>query len=123
MKDESKPAYTLKIRGGADTYIKQDGSIGTAGKGPLVQTDLSATLGVTQDQYLFAPVEGEHSEDYIVRRLTPTECAKLQLFPPDWCNDVAHSDSQEYKLWGNGISLPTLLPMMSAMEKILNGEE
>ena len=55
-----KPAYLLKIRGGADTYIKADGSIGTAGKGPLIQTDVSATLGVTQDQYLFAPKRKKH---------------------------------------------------------------
>ena len=47
-------SYTLKIRGGADTYRKADGSIGTAGKGPLVQENLSATLGVSQDQTLFA---------------------------------------------------------------------
>lgn len=35
--------------------MKPDGSIGTAGKGALIQTDISATLGVSQDQYLFAP--------------------------------------------------------------------
>ena len=46
-------AFTLKIRGGADTYIKSDGSIGTAGKGPLIQDNLSGTLGVSQDQTLF----------------------------------------------------------------------
>jgi len=120
MKDETRPAYTLKIRGGADTYLKQDGTVGTAGKGPLVQTDLSATLGVTQDQYLFAPVKyAEGTEDYIARRLTPTECARLQGFPDDWCSDVPHSDSAEYKLWGNGIALPCLLPMMKAMADIL----
>ena len=55
-----KPAYLLKIRGGADTYIKADGSIGTAGKGPLIQTDISPTLGVTQDQYLFSPKRKRH---------------------------------------------------------------
>lgn len=53
-----KPAYTLKIRGGCDTYLKSDGSVGTAGKGPLIQEEKSATLGVTQDQYLFAPRGG-----------------------------------------------------------------
>jgi len=37
--------------------MKHDGKIGTAGKGPLVQIDKSATLGVSQDQYLFAPVK------------------------------------------------------------------
>lgn len=48
-------AFTLKIRGGCDTYLKHDGKTGTAGKGPLIQVNKSATLGVTQDQYLFAP--------------------------------------------------------------------
>jgi len=85
---------------------------------------------------------------YIVRRLTPVECARLQGFPDWWCADLAipdptdekitfwtevwetwrrvtnpkgkpktekqirkwladpYTDSAEYKLWGNGISLP-----------------
>ena len=51
---------------------------------------------------------------YIVRRLTPTECARLQGFPDDWA-DFPHSDSAEYKMWGNGIALPCILPMMKAM--------
>jgi site-specific DNA-cytosine methylase len=50
--------------------------------------------------------------------LTPTECARLQGFADDWCEDVPHSDSAEYKLWGNGISLPVLLPMFKAMRKV-----
>ena len=57
---------------------------------------------------------GSDSE-YVVRRLTPTECARLQGFPDDWCADVPHSDSAEYKMWGNGIALPCILPMMKAM--------
>ncbi len=43
---------TLKIRGGADTYVKDDGKIGTAGKGALVQWELSGTIGAVQDQFL-----------------------------------------------------------------------
>lgn len=68
---------------------------------------------------------GSDSDDYeyAVRRLTPTECARLQGFPPDWCDDVPHSDSAEYKLWGNGIALPCLLPMMKAMADLLKGDE
>lgn len=53
--EERIPCYTLKIRGGRETYIKADGSIGTAGKGVLIQKELSATLAVAQDQYLFVP--------------------------------------------------------------------
>ena len=55
--------------------------------------------------------------DYRARRLTPRECARLQGFPPDWCDDVPHTDSAEYKLWGNGIALPCLLPMLKAMKE------
>lgn len=67
-------------------------------------------------------LERSPNSDYIVRRLTPTECARLQGFPDDWCADVPHSDSAEYKLWGNGIALPCLLPMMKAMSIRLQEE-
>ncbi|MFA9381943.1 MAG: DNA cytosine methyltransferase, partial [Acetanaerobacterium sp.] len=32
---------------------------------------------------------------YVVRRLTPTECALLQGFPPDWCAGLDTSDPTE----------------------------
>jgi DNA (cytosine-5)-methyltransferase 1 len=49
---EGDVPYTLKVRSGVsvDSYGK------AAGKGALIQKDLSATLGVSQDQYLFQPV-------------------------------------------------------------------
>jgi DNA (cytosine-5)-methyltransferase 1 len=47
-----------------------------------------------------------------IRRLTPTECARLQGMPDWWCDDVPHSDSAEYKMWGNGMSLPCILYVM-----------
>lgn len=38
---------------------------------------------------------------YIVRRLTPTECARLQGFPDDWCADLGTDEptDDEIKLW------------------------
>lgn len=98
---------------------------------------------------------------YIVRRLTPTECARLQGFPdwwghPDqkedftedeyrfWLNvrnthavingrtekqytkeqmlswyNKLHTDSSEYKMWGNGIALPNALYVMIGIRKEL----
>ena len=99
---------------------------------------------------------------YIVRRLTPTECARLQGFPdtwghPDkkddftgdeyrfwmnvrnthasikgkqekyygkdqmlkWYNNL-HTDSAEYKMWGNGIALPTALYVMQGIAETKN---
>lgn len=57
----------------------------------------------------FLAVENEGTErkrKYIVRRLTPTECARLQGFPDWWTDGADGSDSAKYKLWGNGIALP-----------------
>ena len=66
--------YTLKIRGGSDTYIKKDGSIGTAGKGALIQTNLSATLGVTQDQVLFVPMRERQKDGRIHNGNGSSQC-------------------------------------------------
>ena len=102
----------------------------------LVASDYKDPPTVSEDPY------------YVVRRLTPTECARLQGFPDWWCRGLEtekpaeedllfwrgvfeayrkatapdskpktdaqiikwlknpHSDSAEYKLWGNGVALP-----------------
>ena len=102
---------------------------------------------------------------YIVRRLTPTECARLQGFPDTWghpdvkteltdaeyqfwlnvrnthavINDKAtkeytkeqilkwynglHTDSSEYKMWGNGIALPNALYMMQGIADVMSEEK
>ena len=94
---------------------------------------------------------------YIVRRLTPTECARIQGFPDKWGHpdhkddfteeeyrfwlDVRnthasingrqvreytkaqmlawynklHTDSAEYKMWGNGVALPTVSYVMQGI--------
>lgn len=56
---------------------------------------------------------------YIVRRLTPTECAKLQGFPTWWCDGANGSDSAQYKLWGNGIALPCAEDVLGRIAKAL----
>jgi len=99
---------------------------------------------------------------YVVRRLTPTECARLQGFPDEWAHpdikteltdeeytfwlnvrnthaeingkavkeytkdqmltwyNKLHTDSAEYKLWGNGIALPCALYVMQGIAEVLN---
>lgn len=99
-----KNIYMLKVRGGADTYIKRDGSQGTAGKGALVSEDLSFTVATTQDQTLIQPCES----GYVVRRLTPTECERLQGFPDGWTDIDGAKDAPRYKALGNSIAVPVL---------------
>lgn len=56
---------------------------------------------------------------WIVRRLTPTECARLQGFPDWWCADIPHKDAPEYKMWGNGVALPCVLYIMEGLAEAL----
>ena len=49
---------------------------------------------------------------YVLRRLTPTECARLQGFPDWWTDGVEGSDSARYKMWGNGIALPCAVDVL-----------
>ena len=115
--------------------------------------ELANTLVATD--YKDPPIVNEPA--YIVRRLTPTECARLQGFPDWWCDDLAienptdedvarwrdifethakalgkkgkpktdaqiikwlkapHSDSAEYKMWGNGVALPNVFYVLSGI--------
>ena len=93
------------------------------GNGQTDQLKLSAkarTLNCMHDQQALL-IKGENMDDteYLVRRLTPTECARLQGFPDWWCSDVEHTDSAEYKMWGNGVALPCVLYVMEGIKKYL----
>ena len=58
---------------------------------------------------------------YVLRRLTPIECARLQGFPDWWCDGANGSDSAQYKLWGNGIALPCACDVLGRIaEEIRN---
>ena len=114
---------------------------------------ISASMGSKQwlgNQEAFSGDYHIVEPDYIVRRLTPTECARLQGFPDWWCGGLGtenpteeemafwrevfethrkimgtsskpksdsqirkwlkdpHSDSAEYRMWGNGCALPNV---------------
>ena len=117
------------------------------------EEEMANTLVATD--YKDPPIVNEPR--YIVRRLTPTECARLQGFPDWWCDDLEtenptdedislwreifqthtdalgkktkpktdnqirkwlknpHSDSAEYKMWGNGVALPNVVFVLSGI--------
>ena len=53
----------------------------------IAEEELANTLVATD--YKDPPIiNDEVEENYIVRRLTPTECARLQGFPDWWCEDL-----------------------------------
>jgi site-specific DNA-cytosine methylase len=55
-----------------------------------------------------------YSNDMRIRRLTPTECERLQGFPDGWTEGV--SDTQRYKVLGNAV---TVNVVQAIMEKLL----
>ena len=57
------------------------------------------------------------SRKYIVRRLTPLECCRLQGFPDWWEDGVEGSDSARYKMWGNGIALPCAVDVLKRISE------
>lgn len=95
------------------------------GNGQLHQTDLgdkAGALNCMHDQQAVI-TQGRPPRKYIVRRLTPTECARLQGFPDWWCDGVEGSDSAKYKMWGNGIALPCAVDVIGRIAKELRKEE
>ena len=94
--------YMLKLRHTGTPNIG-------GGEGAMIGEDVSYTLATSQDQTIFEPAEG----GYIVRRLTPTECERLQGFPDGWTDipwkGQEHApDTPRYKAMGNSMAVPVM---------------
>lgn len=68
--------------------------------------------------------------DYKIRRLTPTECERLQGFEDSWTakgmengKEVDISDTQRYKMCGNAITIPVVGAIVDALNKSLEVEQ
>lgn len=120
------------------------------------EKELASTLVATD--YKDPPLVND--DHILVRRITPTECARLQGFPDDWCDNLheenpseeevafweqvwethrqlvsknkrpktrkqilkwlkqPHSDTAEYKMWGNGVALPCVYFVLAGIAKV-----
>lgn len=94
------------------------------GNGQLHQISMSEksnTLDCMHDQQAIL-TSGNTTRKYIVRRLTPLECCRLQGFPDWWEDGVEGSDSARYKMWGNGIALPCAVDVLGRIAKANRNE-
>ena len=82
---------------------------------------VSNTLDCMHDQKFIVGGGSDLESDrkYVLRRLTPTECARLQGFPDWWVDGAEGSDSAIYKMWGNGIALPCAADVIGRLAKEL----
>lgn len=56
-------------------------------------------------------------EDFIIRKLTPIECARLQCFPDDWCKDL--SNTRQYKGYGNAVNVEVVKHIFNCLKESL----
>ena len=56
---------------------------------------------------------------YLIRRLTPLECERLQGFPDSWTDIPGASDSARYKALGNSVAIPCVEFIMSRIAAAL----
>lgn len=93
-KDPPVAAYAMREREGRPG----------GGKGPLLSEDVSLTLLDHCDQTVFH----EEADGWIVRRLTPLECERLQGFPDNWTAIEGAKDGPRYKAIGNSMAVPVM---------------
>lgn len=85
-------------------YAIQGNMIGRADtngpNGSGIRQDVSFTLTARDRHGVAYEVE---SEEYLVRRLTPLECGRLQGFPDNWTEglSLAEPDEEELQFWKN----------------------
>lgn len=139
-------AYAVRMRAGCDG----------GGKGALVQEGVSGTLATGNDQTLFQSVDFRHIEvgedtdptqtlqakstggyslnylpgatnGYVVRRLTPRECERLQGMPDDhtlipWKGKPAEEcpDGPRYKAIGNSMAVPVMRWLGERIQEVDN---
>jgi site-specific DNA-cytosine methylase len=61
-----------------------------------------------------------HAVTGTVRRLTPTECERLQGFPDGWTEGQA--DSHRYKQMGNAVAVPVVEWIMQGIVEVMSDE-
>ena len=97
------PAHAFKIRG-VGHYTDTNGGVakpGTGGSGYMGQDEKAYTIATSQDQQIM--------HGMAVRRLTPTECERLQGFPDGYTDIMPETpDGPRYKALGNSMAVPVM---------------
>jgi len=119
--DKSKCLTTGKLRDSSATFI----CIAMRGRN-IVDGKRKDYKGAPTEQRLEPNTEGKTNcltsvakdnlltDGYKLRRLTPTECARLQTIP-EWVNFDGFSDTAIYKMLGNGWTVDVIKHILSYM--------
>lgn len=137
--------------------VENNANVYGIGNDQADQTYLQEKIGTLNCMHDQQAILIDNSPQYIVRRLTPVECARLQGFPDCWGDiepkddftdeeyqfwmnvrnthaaingktvkeytkdqmlrwyNKLHTDSSEFKMWGNGVALPCIQYIMEGI--------
>ena len=86
-------------------YINPIMTYAMQGFGDYIQSDIADALRSSHDITIKTLVQTA-THRWIIRRLTPLECTRLQGYPDDWLDLPGASDTAKYTALGNSIALP-----------------
>lgn len=132
---ESDKSSTLKakagnIGNGSEGLVVEKTSIAVDGYNGAITGEKTATLTCKNDGSHSGPLVAEKTIRWIVRRLTPVECERLQGYPDGW-TDIGEwvdtkgkkhkpADTPRYKALGNSIALPQWFWIAQKMKPYLS---
>ena len=93
-------------QGNQEFYLKQIGTIGEDSEATRVYDPNGCARTIKNGGGMGAKTGLYQVENLKIRRLTPTECERLQGFPDGWTE--GQSDTQRYKQLGNAVSVPVV---------------
>lgn len=131
---ESGKCSTLKakagnIGNGSECLVAEKTSVAVDVYNGAVTGDKTATLTCKNDGSSSGPLVAEKTIRWIIRRLTPVECERLQGYPNGW-TDIGEwtdtkgkkhkpADTPRYKALGNSIALPQWFWLVQKMRPYL----
>lgn len=87
----------------------------SGGQQPQQQNRVYSSDGI--HPALMASLNGRNNVEFKerIRRLTPKECLRLQTCPDDYFDDVKISDTQKYRMTGNGWTVDVICHILKYM--------
>lgn len=128
-KSSTLKAKAGNIGNGSESLVVEKTSIAVDGYNGAVTGEKAASLTCKNDGSHSGPLVAEKTICWIVRRLTPVECERLQGYPDDYTNigdwtdskgkKHKYADSPRYKALGNSIALPQWFWLVQKMRPYL----
>lgn len=98
-------------------------SVGNGQLAQITMQQISNTLDCMHDAQAVLGGGMMNDRKYVLRRLTPIECLRLQGYPDWWCEGANGSDSAIYKAAGNSLAIPCATDVIGRIVRFVEQEK